>query len=91
MSLGSKRSFGLIDPVCRHRAVFRLADLLTAEVLIADRAACSPPDLPVSKTQLRQAEISAHRTDSTPRRDEDGSFLVTKDEAKHLAPCLYRV
>jgi len=27
----------------------------------------------------------------TPRRDEDGSFLVTKDEAKYLAPCLYRV
>ena len=27
----------------------------------------------------------------TPRREEDGSFLVTKDEAKYLAPCLYRV
>ena len=39
MSLGSKRSFGLIDPISRRRAIFLLANLLGAEVLIADRAA----------------------------------------------------
>ena len=26
-----------------------------------------------------------------PRREEDGSFLITKEEAVYMAPCLYRV
>ncbi len=35
-----------------------------------------------------QFQLSSGRT---PRREEDGSFLVTKEEAQFLAPCLYRV
>ena len=59
MSLGSKRSFGLMDPVCRHRAVFWLADLLTAEVLIADRAAWSAliAAVPATLTKVRLALV----------------------------------
>ena len=35
---------------------------------------CSQPDLPVSKTQLRQAETSAHRTDSTATDPESNAL-----------------
>ena len=59
MSLGSKRSFGLIDPISRHRAIFLLADLLTAEVLIADRAAWSAliAAVPATLTKVRLALV----------------------------------
>ena len=34
-----------------------------------------------------QFQLSSGRT---PRREENDSFLVTKEEAKYLAPCLDR-
>ena len=54
-----ERSLCLFDPICRHRAVFRLADLLTAEVLIADRAAWSAliAAVPATLTKVRLALV----------------------------------